>query len=191
MSFAIFTYEPIDAWPAGCDRIAAWAPGTFHMHNAAMWPLVEAMRSAEVLDEGLRAAYAPWPPRGLNESRSLELAAHFDGEEPIQPPPSAEERAIWERFDALREASLSQRSPRPDRVPAYKFESHDGWHVVHEEAHIIAQGLTQLLADEDALEQLLDLLDFDLEEGDSFALFVAQWACFNAVATRLGGYTLS
>ncbi|MEZ4239008.1 MAG: hypothetical protein R3F59_23215 [Myxococcota bacterium] len=88
-------------------------------------------------------------------------------------PPSASApgyRAYREEWLRVTAASRSKRSPNAARVPAFKFQSNEDWHVVPEECEIIA-----------------DHLEVYATDGVSEALRRA-FAAFNRQAVAHGGY---
>jgi hypothetical protein len=121
----------------------------------------EYLDEAGVLDHQAKLPKGPaWPPKGLTRARATQLHRLFADEaegdsagegEPggliIQVGPTPRELRIMQRYLTAARQALSTVSRSPGKVPAFKFASNDGWHVIPEECLIIAHRLAVLLAD--------------------------------------------
>jgi hypothetical protein len=134
----------------------------------------EELDEAGVLDYGMAIPKGPaWPPKGLTAARARKLRHLFDeqiasDEEPdadaadalkvqagsvngpgallLKVNPTPRELRIMQRFLAGERQAHSAVSRSLGKVPAFKFGSNDGWHVIPEECLVIARGLAELLA---------------------------------------------
>jgi hypothetical protein len=102
-----------------------------------------------VLDRKMSEATWPaWPPLGLTAERAEQLREFYaeDAEQSvIEPPATPRELRILRRYLEAENRSRSAVCPRPGKIPFFKFNSNDGWHVLPEECIAIINALRPTL----------------------------------------------
>jgi hypothetical protein len=150
------------------------------------------LATADVLCQRDPPEEPAWPAAGsaIAPERAEALHAHYAGEEPIEPAPTAVEKREYQAYCELRARWLGVRSPTKGRVPAFKFSSNDGWIVDAEEAAIIAEAVASVLADEDQFELLCDILEVSRGGDKALREGLAKFQRFNARCAKADGYTV-
>jgi hypothetical protein len=163
------------------------APGYWRTGGRGMGMLMDIMTEAGVLDsDSERPEFQEaWPPPGISEGRAEEMLAYLSGSVPPVPPSTEAELHISRQCKAAMDIWKQSRSPLPGKVPAYKFDGNDGWHVVPEECALIAVALEHLLADLPG--DLAERVDWDDSE-DALIEWIEDWMDYNRVAASHGGY---
>ena len=104
-------------------------------------------------------------------------------------------RNIVGLLEAMDYAGLLTPSEAPPgtygQVAREKFETQADHHVTAAEATWIAQGLTDLLANEDDLEMVYDILDLDEDGAPQLEMLITEFVEFQKFAAASGGYTVS
>src|SRR5262249_50378058 len=99
-----------------------------------------------------------WPPGGLAVERAEQLRELFDAASAGDPSgdcesvgsleelkPTFRELRTIQRYLDEEDRARSAVSRKPGKVPSFKFESNDGWHVIPVECLIIAYRLSEHL----------------------------------------------
>ena len=146
----------------------------------------DTMNAAGILDhDAMPPAWPDWPPAGLKKARAEHLLTLFE-------PPAEGDRAVslmqlkitfrelrvMQKYMTESARVYSARSKKQGRVPSFKFQANDGFHVTPEECLIIACRLQSYLADAAPAD------DDDPE-------WVEGFAAFNQVAAQYGGYEVN
>jgi hypothetical protein len=154
--------------------------------------VLNALATADALDDAEVADGPPWPPKGskIRASRAKELLAHFEGEEDVEPSPTPKERASYDSFCTDRDVWRATPSKNPNKVPGFKFGSNDGWIVSKGEAAIIAKALAEVLGDDDSFELLCDILDVTRREDAGLRAALEKFRVFNAKTSKGEGYAV-
>jgi hypothetical protein len=119
---------------------------------------------AGLLDRATKCPKGPaWPPAGLPVERAEQLRDFFDPpsrgysfrqSDPVptlaELKPTPRELRIIQRYIDQEYRVRSAVSKNPGKVPAFKFGSNDGWHVVPQECLVIACRLSTLLTKKEA-----------------------------------------
>jgi hypothetical protein len=107
------------------------------------------------------------------------------------PDVTPEERAALAAYAALTRSIRSAPSLVSGRVPRYKFETTDNWHVTPAECSSIARGLMCLLEDKEAMSNLLAELEDSMVPvglaGETLN-WLPDWQAVNAHGARQSGY---
>lgn len=154
--------------------------------------IFNALSTADALCDRDPPPEPPWPAAGstLTAERAEALHAHFAGEEPIDPKASSAEKREYAAYRKAREKWLATRSPQKGKVPAYKFQSNDGWIVDAKESALVAEAITSVLDDDDQFELLCDILDVGRASQKSLREGLAKFQRFNARCAKGDGYTV-
>jgi hypothetical protein len=154
--------------------------------------ILNALATADALCDQPPPPDPAWPAEGstIAPSRAEALHAHFAGEEPIDPRPTAAEKREYNAFRKAHERWLSSKSPAKGTVPEFKFSSNDGWIVDAKESAIIAAAIERVLADEDKFELLCDILDVSRGGDKGVRDGLAKFQRFNARCAKGEGYTV-
>ncbi len=99
--------------------------------------------------------FPDWPPEGLTVGRAEQIRDFFDSpfmryysresdlaSSLLELGPSPRELRIMQRYLDRKNRALSMGSRYPGKVPAFKFDSNDGWHVIPAECLVIAYRLS-------------------------------------------------
>lgn len=154
--------------------------------------IFHALATANVLCDRDPPPEPPWPAPGstLTAERAEALLAHFEGNEPIDPKVSAAEKREYGAYRKSQEKWLASKSPNKVRVPAFKFQSNDGWIVDGKESALIAEAIASLFDDDDQFELLCDLLELSRGAEKSLREQLAKFERFNARCAKGDGYTV-
>lgn len=150
-----------------------------------------ALATADALEDAAAPEGPTWPPKGsrIARARADALFAHWEGEEPIDRPPTAAEQRAYEAFCEARTRWRATSSADPTKFASFKIASNDGWIVSAAEAKVVADALATVLADDDQLELLADILDL---AGDaavaSLRKGLERFRAFNAKCAAAEGY---
>jgi hypothetical protein len=165
--------------------------------------LVKAMDFAGVVDRELEAPLIPeWPPMNLAidperadrlDDLLSDLEADDDDVPGELPDVTPEEQSALAAYVALARSIRAAGSPIPGRVPRHKFQSPESWHVTPAECENIAQGLSRLIEDEEAVSKLTAELEASMVPvglaGETMD-WLPEWQAINAHAARRHGYVL-
>lgn len=164
-------------------------PGGFQMTSAGMGIMVEVMHKAGVLEFDTSEPQWPWPTTVLPAARAELLEEWvFMVENPEVEPTEEEKRLLMPVRDEIDRAKRC-RSVQPGKVPAFKFSTNDGWIVVPQECLAITQGLKAAIERDGAVgflpsEEAIGLSEKEVKD------WVLNWAAFNELAARHGGYSI-
>lgn len=154
--------------------------------------LLNALSTADALCDRDAPESPPWPASGstLTSERAEAILAHFEGEEPIDPKVSAAEKREWSAYTKARAKWLASKSPQKAKVPAFKFQSNDGWIVDAKESALIAEAIASVLSDDEQFELLCDILDVTRAAQKSVREGLAKFQRFNERCAKGDGYTV-
>ncbi len=212
MGMDITMNEPPTPAEARAAKLDADSPEYFRFNWGGMHVMVLTMIAAGAVVESEKPPVFPvWPPAGTPKDRK-DLASEALGDPSLEvkltPPEKIRVRAARKTWKRL----LATHSAKPGKVPAFKFLSNEGWIVAGDECAVVAARLrayaasiTQAELDEldrayrDSQRKLLDATRQEGEVtvlGDSglgmtladYKAWMTEWATFNAVAARHGGY---
>ena len=106
--------------------------------------------------------------------------------------PTAEEKRILTPIRDQIAEIRGTRSANPTKVPAFKFSTNDGWLVDPEECRLIARALRKAVANSSKFFGLFSsFLPSRKESGISkreAGQWILNWAAYNEVASKHGGY---
>lgn len=187
-------------------------PAYYRFNHGSMAAMVLTMISAGAVVQGDPAPTFPtWPPAGTPADRKDlldEALADASLEVKLTPPEQIRVRTVRKRWKQL----LATHSARKGKVPAFKFMSNEDWIVAGDECTVIATKLRAYAAhltqrDLDAFDKAYTESQRALtakiqqpgmttvlgNEGlgislDEFRAWIEQWATFNEIAARHGGY---
>ncbi len=154
--------------------------------------LFNALSTMDALDDAAPPEEPAWPAAGspIESARAEAMMAHFDGEEPLSPALSAAEKRAWSAYAKQREKWRATKSASRKKVLGFKFQSNDGWVVARSEAAVIAKAIEALLADDDAFELLMDILDVGRGAEKGLRAALSSFQKFNAKCAAREGYTV-
>jgi hypothetical protein len=182
MGFDLFMLETPSEWPAAYQPMFEDQPEYWRFQNDAMAGMVALMAEAGVLDAVVpQPEFPDWPPPGLSDERAGELEGWVYADAEEEESPTAAEAALLEPFRRHLREILRTRSASAEFVPMFKFQTNDGWIVGPEECAVIAEGL----------RETVDSLRVPEESGltrDEGREWILNWAAYNEVAARHGGY---
>jgi hypothetical protein len=148
---------PPETWPASYRPQYEDAPEYFRVTHKAMHALRAALVATGAIDVDARVpSFPPWPPEPMTPVRAagVEMATgHFGGAPipekaiTIEPPSTASEVAVLEKWREKRAAALETTSSDPDKVPAFKLGSNDGWRLSTAECRTLGDALRATIAD--------------------------------------------
>jgi hypothetical protein len=210
MSFDMQMVEPPKQLPPAYVAQYEERPGNYSLNTSAMVIMVTVMEAAGILGDDPVPQWPAWPPKGIAPER-LKLLEEAVSEEKIKPELTDAERRLATSAIEDSKRVRSTRSKKLDRVPAFKFRSNDGWLVTSEECGLIAAGLRRFA--ERLKQEDLEALDKQYQESQKKLMealppghvvlsgnqplgltlpelkqWVMQWAAFNALAEKNGGY---
>jgi hypothetical protein len=183
-------------------------PGRFRFPMQWMAAMVALMDDAGLLSHEL----SPDPPRAPEDDRLVDCALSSDPS--VREGLPMMELAVVNDYRAKMLARQATRSPNPQKVPAYKFESNEAWIVSAEECRLLAKGLRRAAAKVSAAaikraQEAYGQADGSLEvlvhgqlgmqakklSAARVALTAAEarswlleWATYNEIAASAGGY---
>lgn len=200
---------PAEVQQAGLDKDQ---PDYFRFNWGGMHAMVMAMVAAGALAEDDKApALPPWPPKGMTADTQARFEAAY-GDPKAEAKLSPAERTQLRALRATQQRLLATHSKHKGMVPAYKFLSNEGWIVAGDECRTIATRLRAYAKrvtqkDLDALGKAYadaqrPLTEAIKKEGeitvvgneslgisvDEFRTWAAEWAAYNEVAAKHGGY---
>ena len=186
-------------------------PGYYRFKTSAMVIMAVVMQSAEILSEDPAPQWPPWPPKNVAPER-LKLIEEAVRKGEVTPGlTKAEQEIVTSAIEASKKVRAA-RSKNASQVPAFKFRSNDGWIVASEECRIIATRLRRYAEhikqdDLDGLAKQYQLSQQKLMQGpisqgeivisgheplgltlSELKKWVLEWAAFNDLASRNGGY---
>lgn len=181
-----FLVEPDDL-PDDYESQDEGHPECFRAGGDAMALLVTVMTRAGVIDAVQPTPEFPrWPPPGLDEGRAQELARYWDEPSEVDKRLQPSEVPVIEAYRRARDDAARTGSPNSGKVPAFKFESNDGWIVTSEECRSIVEGMSRLLSGD--LEAFLCLLKADGWDPEAVTELMRLWTSYNRIAADHGGY---
>ena len=196
MGYDIFMLQKPERATAGYEPQDEEQPEYWRFNASGMAGMLEVMLKAGVVDRNFAAPpMSDWPPPGmLSDVRAEELAEWaWWGETPEKPPSDSEMQRLQPWLDEL-ERWRRTPSAQPERVPAFKFCTNDGWIVTPDECTRIASGLEAGVARSSGLlGRIFGVLPSRRRSGMSHeeaAQWVLQWAGYNRAAAQFGGYSV-
>ncbi len=187
-------------------------PGYFRFNWGGMHVMVTTMVAAGAVVEGDKRPVLPtWPPAGTAKDRK-DIVGEALGDPSLDvkltPPEQIRVRATRKTWKQL----LSTHSAKRGKVPAFKYLSNEGWIVGGDECTVVATQLRGYAAritqaDLDLLDREYrtaqkKLLDATRRDGEvtvfgdqglgmtlvEYKAWMFEWATFNAIAAKHGGY---
>ena len=140
MGFDMQMVTPPKQLPPAYVAQYADQPGYYRFKTSAMVIMVAVMEGAGVLGDDPSPQWPPWPPKDVPPER-LKLIEEAVNKGEVMPGLSELERRIATSAIDASKKLRSTPSKKPNRVPAFKFRSNDGWLVTTEECSIVARGL--------------------------------------------------
>lgn len=181
-----FLVEPDDL-PDDYEPQDEGYPECFRVGGEGMALLLTLMTRADVIDSSLPTPEFPqWPPPGLDDVLASELARYWDEPAEVDKRLGPAEVPVVEAYRRARNETGATPSPQPGKVPAFKFESNDGWIVTPDECRVIAAGMDRLLSSD--LEVFLHLLKADGWNPEGVTELMWLWTDYNRIAAQFGGY---
>lgn len=194
-------------------KLDADSPDYFRFNWSGMRAMLITMVAADaVSDSDPPPKFPTWPPPDLPKDRK-ELFEEALYDEKAEVKLTAAEktriRAIRQQFDKVR----ATRSTKKGKVPAFKFTSNEGWIVASDECAVIATKLRAFATR--ATQKDLDTVDRAYRESQArldaaitkgspdevsltpqglgmslpqYRAWILEWASYNQVAARHGGY---
>jgi hypothetical protein len=212
MGMDITMNEPPTPAEVRAAKLDADSPDYFRFNWSGMHVMVTTMVAAGAVIEADKPPVFPtWPPADAPKDRK-DLLGEALGDPSLDvklTPPERirvrETRKTWKQI-------LSTRSAKRGKVPAFKFLSNEGWIVAGDECTVIATQLRAYAAritqaDLDRLDREYraarkKLTDATLRAGEinltpdhglgmtlaEYKAWMIEWAAFNAIAAKHGGY---
>jgi len=167
-------------------------PRYWRFVSVGMRGMLELMHKAGVIDTNLSSPEFPWPPEGFAEERVAEIEEWvFQDSEP-EAEPTDDEKKVLRPLRKQVAQIRGTRSRNPELVPAFKFQTNDGWIIDEEECLLIADALRDAVARSRKFMGLFSsFLPSKEETGISkkeAAEWILNWAAYNELASRHGGY---
>ncbi len=170
-------------------------PQYWRFVSVGMGAMAELMYKAGVIETETPMPDWPWPPEGIPEERIEEIEEWVFADDELETEPTDEEKAILRPIRAQIMSIRSTRSADSTKVPAIKFATNDGWFVSPEECQIIATGLRMAIAKSRRFFGLISsFLPSKKESGISkkeAEEWILNWAAFNELSSRYGGYKIA
>jgi hypothetical protein len=211
MGMDIYMVEVPAGLPPGYVPHDREQPDYYRFTTSSMAAMLALMEAARVIANDPVPACPRWPPEGVRDDRLPLIEASLSSERLDAALTQSERQTVLEAI--VRNATLrSTRSHTAGKVPAFKFLSNDGWIVIPEECDAIAAalyrhaehtsvhdlGLAEAAYQEKQRAVLLPrsvagelVLLGDEPLGLSLAelrAWVREWAAYNELASRHGGY---
>jgi hypothetical protein len=212
MGMDITMNEPPTPAEVRAAKLDEDTPDYFRFNWGGMHVMVMTMIVAGAVVEGDKAPTFPsWPPAGTPKARK-DLLDEALGDPTLDAKLTAAEVIRVRDTRKTRKRLLSTHSSRPGKVPAFKFLSNEGWIVAGDECAVIATRLRAYAskitqAELDALDRAYQasqrkLLDATEQRGEvtvmgggglgmtlaEYKAWMAEWATFNSIAEKHGGY---
>ena len=212
MGMDITMNEPPTAAEVREAKLDADNPSYFRFNWGGMRVMVTTMVAAGAVVEGdKRPALPTWPPAGTAQERKDILGEALGDpslEVKLTPPEQIRVRAARRTRNLL----LTTHSAKRGKVPAFKYLSNEGWIVAGDECAVVATQLRGYAAritqaDLDQLDREYraaqkNLIDATRREGEvtvfgdqglgmtlmEYKAWMWEWATFNAIAAKHGGY---
>jgi hypothetical protein len=184
--------EAPERWPASYRPQYDDAPEYFRVTHKAMHALRAALVATGAIDVEARVpSFPPWPPEPLTRLRAAGVEMATEQGMTIEPPSTATEVEVLERWRNKRAAALETTSADPDKVPAFKLGSNDGWRLTPGECRALGKALRATIADHpDALVAAVTESGSTLARDESLA-WLAAFADYLAVAADHGGVVVA
>jgi hypothetical protein len=181
--------QPASTLPDWYEPIEPDDPAYYQLTFGGMSEVAAAMAVAGLLDgEAVAPELPDWPPPGLSPERAEQLQYYLFDADKWKQVAKPKERPIVADFLKRFSEATGRRSESPGLVPAYKFQSNDGWLVLPEECCVIADGLEAALNKRRAeLVRGLRKLGYSRTK-ETVADLLVWWAQYNRVAADHGGY---
>jgi hypothetical protein len=213
MGMDMHTVDPPRDLPPAYVAQSKDDPGYYRFRTSAMVVMTVVMKGAGVVVDEPPPKWPEWPPKDVPPDR-LKLVEQAVSEGKLASELTEGEKKIVTAAIEVSKKVRATRSSKPGAVPSFKFGSNDGWIVTTEECAIIAAGLRRYA--EKLKEQDLSTLSkeyADTQHGllqatkphaevlvqgyESLGMtlgelrkWVLEWAAYNDVASRSGGYVV-
>jgi len=192
MGFDFRIAAPPERWPDAHRPQYEDAPEYFRVTHKAMHALRAALAVTGVLDVDARLpSFPPWPPPQMSATRAGGVELAKDHGMTIEPPSTATEIETLEQWRRKRAQALETTSNDPQKVPAFKLGSNDGWRLSPDECALLATGLRAAIDERaDALHAAIADAGSTMTRDASLA-WLSSFAEYLALAAEHGGVVVS
>ena len=183
MGFDFEFVRPLEDCPDDYEPIDDDFPDCYRFTSHAMALSLQVMQDAGVIDNEQSVPSLPeWPPAGFDPQRAKNLERYLEEPDVLRSRLLPPEIPLFDAYVRAEECAQSN----PGKVPAFKFQSNDGWFVTPDECRAIDNALRRAI--EKNVEAVFDLLTADGSDRESAIECLRSWAEYNRLAANCGGY---
>ena len=192
MGFDFRIAQPPERWPATYRPQYDDAPEYFRVTHKAMHALRAALVATGAIDIDARVpSFPPWPPEPMTKLRAGGVELAKDHGMTIEPPSTASEVAVLEQWRNKRAQVLETTSNDPEKVPAFKLGSNDGWRLNADECRTLGAALAATVAERaDMLLEVIAEKGSTLSRDDALA-WLSSFAAYLALGAEHGGVVVA
>ena len=188
-------------------------PGYYRFNVQGMASMVTLMSAAGVLSDEAPPKF-PAAPKPKDPKQQEVYDEAFQGKKEARAKLKPEELKAIDAYVAAVHQGQAVRSASPDKVPAFKFQSNDGWFVSPDECRLIARAVrsfatkvtstdakaaneaakqkdAQLAKAVPASEKMIRLAKETGMSVEELRSWMLDWADFNTLASFAGGYEVN